>query len=208
MKNVVIVSHPLVDHSMTILRDKRTGADEFRRHADIVAKLLLIEAAKGLATGQSKIDTPLAAFDGQVLKSRVIVVPILRAGISMLSAAYELLPSISVGFVGLVRDEETAIADKYYEKIPKINPNDTVFIVDPMLATGGSMDEALNIVKAAGAKKIVIVTIVCAPEGLERVQKNHSEVPIITAAVDKHLDPKAYIVPGLGDFGDRYFATE
>lgn len=208
MKNVVIVSHPLVDHSMTILRDKRTKADEFRRHADIVAKLLLIEAARDLITGKSKIDTPLAPFDGQILKSRVIVVPILRAGISMLSAAYQLLPSISVGFVGLVRDEKTAIADKYYEKIPKINPGDTVFVVDPMLATGGSMDEALNIVKAAGAKNIAVITIVCAPEGLERVQKNHSEVPIITAAVDEKLDAKAYIVPGLGDFGDRYFATE
>jgi len=193
---------------MTVLRDKQTRADEFRRHADIVAKLLLIEAAKDLTTGKLTIDTPLAPFDGQSLKSRVIVVPILRAGISMLSAAYELLPSIAVGFVGLVRDEKTAIADKYYEKIPKINSDDNIFVVDPMLATGGSMDEALNIVKAGGAKKITVVTIVCAPEGLERVAKNHPDVPIITAAVDEKLDSKAYIVPGLGDFGDRYFGTE
>ncbi|HCM51594.1 TPA: uracil phosphoribosyltransferase [Candidatus Saccharibacteria bacterium] len=208
MKSVLVVSHPLIEHSMTVLRDKQTRADEFRRHADIVAKLLLIEAAKDLTTGKLTIDTPLAPFDGQSLKSRVIVVPILRAGISMLSAAYELLPSIAVGFVGLVRDEKTAIADKYYEKIPKINSDDNIFVVDPMLATGGSMDEALNIVKAGGAKKITVVTIVCAPEGLERVAKNHPDVPIITAAVDEKLDSKAYIVPGLGDFGDRYFGTE
>src|SRR3990167_4633356 len=201
MKSVLVVSHPLIEHSMTVLRDKQTRADEFRRHADIVAKLLLIEAAKDLTTGKLTIDTPLAPFDGQSLKSRVIVVPILRAGISMLSAAYELLPSIAVGFVGLVRDEKTAIADKYYEKIPKINSDDNIFVVDPMLATGGSMDEALNIVKAGGAKKITVVTIVCAPEGLERFAKNHPDVQNITAAVDEKLDSKAYIVPGLGAFG-------
>ncbi|MBI2589056.1 uracil phosphoribosyltransferase [Candidatus Saccharibacteria bacterium] len=208
MKNVTVVAHPLINNSMTLLRDKRTQADEFRRHSDIVSKLLLIEATKGLQTETSKIETPIASFSGQLLTDRVVVVPILRAGISMLSAAYGLLPSISVGFIGLVRDEKTAIADKYYEKLPDIKSADTIFIVDPMLATGGSMDEALNIVKSAGAKRIVVVSIVCAPEGLERVNKKHSNVPIITAAVDEKLDSNAYIVPGLGDFGDRYFGTE
>lgn len=208
MKNVTIVKHSLIDDSMTILRDKHTQADEFRRHSDIVSKLLLIEATKGLQTEVSKIETPIAPFSGQHLTDRVVVVPILRAGISMLSAAYGLLPSISVGFIGLVRDEKTGGADKYYQKLPDIKPGDTVFIVDPMLATGGSMDEALNIIKSAGAKRIVVVSIVCAPEGLARVHKNHSDVPIITAAVDQRLDDNAYIVPGLGDFGDRYFGTE
>ncbi len=205
---VSVISHPLIDHSMTVLRDKRTKPDEFRRHADIISKLLLIEAIKDLPTADIRIETPLAPFAGRQLKNRVIVVPILRAGISMLNAAFELLPLISVGFVGLVRDEKTAIADKYYEKLPKIKPTDTVFVVDPMLATGGSMDEALKIVKEAGAQNTYVVTIVCAPEGLKRVIDNHPDVPIITAAIDKKLDSKAYIVPGLGDFGDRYFGTE
>lgn len=208
MNNLTIIKHPLIDNSMTILRNKNTQADEFRRHADIVAKLLLIEATKLLNTQNTKIETPVSGFDGQELTNRIIVVPILRAGISMLGAAYELLPSIAVGFIGLVRDEKTAIADKYYEKLPKINAGDTVFVVDPMLATGGSMDKALSMVKAAGAKNIIVVSIVCAPEGLKRVNQNHSEIPIITAALDEKLNDKAYIVPGLGDFGDRYFGTE
>lgn len=208
MKNVTVVAHPLISSSMTLLRNKRTPADMFRRHSDIVSKLLLIEASKGLQTEVSKIETPLASFPGVRLTDRVVVVPILRAGISMLSAAYGLLPSISVGFIGLVRDEKTAIADKYYQKLPDIKPADTVFIVDPMLATGGSMDEALNIIKSAGAKRIVVVSIVCAPEGLARVNQKHSDVPIITAAIDQRLDNNAYIVPGLGDFGDRYFGTQ
>lgn len=208
MKNLTVVAHPLITSSMTLLRDKRTPADVFRRHADIVSKLLLIEATKLLHTQDIKIETPVAPYEGQKLTDRVIVVPILRAGISMLSAAYGLLPAISVGFIGLVRDEKTAIADKYYEKLPDIKPKDSVFIVDPMLATGGSMDEALNIIKSAGAQRIVVVSIVCAPEGLARVNQKHSDVPIITAAVDQRLDDNAYIVPGLGDFGDRYFGTE
>lgn len=208
MKNLTVVSHPLIDHSMTFLRDKRTQSDRFRRHADIVAKLLLIEAVKNLPTENKAIETPLSAFAGKKLDAKVIIVPILRAGLAMLGAAHELLPKISVGFVGLVRDEKTAIADKYYEKIPEIKPTDTVFVVDPMLATGGSMDEALAIVKEKSAKKIIAVSIVCAPEGLARINKNHPDVQVVTAAVDEHLDDKAYIVPGLGDFGDRYFGTD
>lgn len=208
MKNVTLVQHPLIDHSMAILRDKTTPSDEFRRHGDIVAKLLILEATKDLSTEDIEIETPLKKTEAKTLKTRVVVVPILRAGLSMLTAAQELLPLIAVGFVGLVRDEKTAIADKYYEKLPEIMLDDLVLVVDPMLATGGSMDEALNIVKAAGGKQIKAVCLLATQTGIDRVHKNHSDIEIVTTVIDEGLDHRAYIVPGLGDFGDRYFGTD
>lgn len=208
MKNVAVVSHPLIEHSLTVLRDKNTRTDEFRRHADVVSKVLLIEALKELHLMDKKIETPLAPFIGRELKDDVIVVPVLRAGLAMLTALQDLLPSMSVGFIGLERDEQTAIAREYYKKIPKIFSTHIVLVIDPMLATGGSMDDTIKAVKQKGAKRIVAVSIVSAPEGLGRVTKAHPDVPIITAALDERLNDKAYIVPGLGDFGDRYFGTE
>jgi uracil phosphoribosyltransferase len=208
MKNLTVVSHPLIDHSLTILRNKETKPDEFRRHADVVSKVLLIEAIKQLHVKEKKIMTPLAPFSGRELKDDVIVVPVLRAGLAMLTAMRDLLPSMSVGFIGLERDEQTAIAREYYLKIPKIFATHIVFVIDPMLATGGSMDDTIAAVKAKGAKRIVGVSIVSAPEGLKRVALHHPEVPVFTGAIDDHLNEKAYIVPGLGDFGDRYFGTE
>ncbi len=208
MNKVTVVSHPLIEYSMAILRNKNTPSDEFRRHGNIVAKMLILEATKDLETNSVEIETPLKKTEAQTLKTRVVIVPILRAGLSMLPAAQELLPLMAVGFVGLVRDEKTAIADKYYEKLPEIKPTDLVLVVDPMLATGGSMDEALNIVKAAGAKKVRAVNLLASPEGIERVHQKHPEVEIITTVIDEGLDPRKYIVPGLGDFGDRYFGTD
>jgi uracil phosphoribosyltransferase len=208
MKNVTIITHPLVEHSMAILRDKNTPNDEFRRHGDIVAKFLISEATSDLQTEPVDIATPIGPTTAQTLKSRVVVVPILRAGLSLLPAAQELLPHMAVGFVGLVRDEQTAIADKYYEKLPDIKADDLVLIVDPMLATGGSMDEAINIVKKAGGKKIKAVNLLASPEGVERIHSKHPDVEIVTTVVDDGLDDRKYIVPGLGDFGDRYFATD
>ncbi len=208
MKNVTVVSHPLIDHSLTILRDKNTKPEEFRRHADVVSKILLLEAIKKLNVKEKKIVTPLSAFAGSELKDDVIVVPVLRAGLAMLTAIQDLLPSMSVGFIGLERDEETAIAREYYLKIPKIFATHIVFVIDPMLATGGSMDDTITAVKEKGAKRIVGVSIVSAPEGVKRLFDHHPEVPIFTGAVDDHLNERAYIVPGLGDFGDRYFGTE
>ncbi|MEK7129812.1 MAG: uracil phosphoribosyltransferase [Patescibacteria group bacterium] len=207
MKHVTVVEHPLIDHSLTIIRDKDTGTEEFRRHADVVSKILLIEATKHMLLKEKKIETPLAPFSGKELKDDVIVVPVLRAGLAMLIALRDFLPAVSVGFIGLERDEKTAIARAYYEKIPKIFSTHIVLVIDPMLATGGSMDDTLVAVKQKGAKRMVAVSIVSAPEGIKRVQKNHPDVPIITAAVDSHLNDRAYIVPGLGDFGDRYFGT-
>ena len=208
MKNVTVVEHPLIRHSLTILRDKNTRTEEFRRHADVVSKILIIEATKQMHLKDKKITTPLAPFIGKELKDDVIVVPVLRAGLAMLIALQDILPKAAVGFIGLERDEKTAIAREYYKKIPKILASNIVFVVDPMLATGGSMDDTITAVKDKGATRIVSVSIVSAPEGIKRISEHHPDVPVITAAIDDHLNDKAYIVPGLGDFGDRYFGTE
>jgi uracil phosphoribosyltransferase len=208
MKNVTIISHPLVEHSMTVVRDKTTPPDEFRRHADIIAKTLILEATKYLESKTVEIETPLKRTSAKKLKSRVVVVPILRAGLSLLPAAQELLPHMAVGFVGLVRDEKTAIADKYYEKLPEIRSDDLILIVDPMLATGGSMDKAVSVVKKAGGENIKSLNLLASPEGIERLHSEHPEVEIITTVIDEGLDDRKYVVPGLGDFGDRYFGTE
>jgi uracil phosphoribosyltransferase len=207
MKQVMVVSHPLIEHSLTILRDKHTKTEEFRRHADVVSKILIIEATRTMFLKDKDIETPLSPFTGKELADDVVVVPVLRAGLAMLFALQEMLPAASVGFIGLERDEKTAIAREYYKKIPVILSTNIVIVVDPMLATGGSMDDTIKAVKEKGAKRIIGVSIVSAPVGIERVTKNHPEVPIITAALDNHLNDKAYIVPGLGDFGDRYFGT-
>jgi len=207
MNNVTIVEHPLIAHSLTVIRDKDTTTEEFRRHGDIVSKVLLMEATKHIKLKEKKVETPLAPFVGKRLSDEIIVVPVLRAGLAMLFSLRDFLPAVSVGFIGLERDEQTAIAREYYNKIPKIFATHIVFVIDPMLATGGSMDDTLRAVKEKGAKRIVAVSIVSAPEGIKRVQKSHPDVPIITAAIDSHLNDRAYIVPGLGDFGDRYFGT-
>ena len=207
MNSVTVVSHPLIAHSLTILRDKTTGTEEFRRHAAIISKILLIEATKFLSLSPKKITTPLAPFAGNQLNDKIVVVPVLRAGLAMLFALQDFLPSVSVGFIGLERDEKTAIAREYYQKIPKILSSHIVLVIDPMLATGGSFDDTISAVKKRGAKRMMIVSIVSAPEGIRRFTRAHPDVPIITAAIDKKLNAKAYIVPGLGDFGDRYFGT-
>jgi uracil phosphoribosyltransferase len=204
---VICVSHPLIDHSLTILRDKRTTTEEFRRHADIVSKIILIEATKHLSTNVRNIETPLAPFAGRELSDKVIVVPVLRAGLAMLIAIRDFLPAVSVGFIGLERDEQTAQAREYYQKMPKIFASHIVMVIDPMLATGGSFDNTVTALKKKGAKRIVVVSVVSAPEGVKLLHKRHPDVLIITGAIDDHLNAKKFIVPGLGDFGDRYFGT-
>ena len=207
MKNVIEVRHPLIDHSLTVIRRKETTTEEFRRHAGIVSKILLVEVMKGLGTANVRIETPLSPMTGRKLKDEVVVVPVLRAGLAMLFAIQDFLPAVSVGFVGLERDEQTAQAREYYRKLPKLLASHHVLVIDPMLATGGSFDDTVTLLKEKGAKRITIVSIVSAPEGIIRVQRNHPEVKIFTAAIDDHLNDKKFIVPGLGDFGDRYFGT-
>ncbi len=205
--NVICVSHPLIAHSLTVLRDYRTTTEEFRRHADIVSKIILIEAMKRLSTNIKRIKTPLAPFAGRELNDKVIVVPVLRAGLAMLIALRDFLPAVSVGFIGLERDEQTAQAREYYQKMPAIFASHIVMVIDPMLATGGSFDATVAALKKRGAKRMVVVSIISAPEGITFLQKRHPDVLIITGAIDDHLNLKKFIVPGLGDFGDRYFGT-
>jgi uracil phosphoribosyltransferase len=207
MKSVIIVKHPLIDHSLTILRDKNTGHEVFRRHAGVVSKLVITEAAKQISLNPIKIETPLTDTNGYEMANDIILVPVLRAGLAMLSSVQDLFPAARVGFVGLERDEKTAVAREYYNKIPNIDPMHEIFILDPMLATGGSFDDAVVILQKRGAKKLTLVCIVAAPEGLRLIQAKHPKVGIYTAAIDDHLNDRKYIVPGLGDFGDRYFGT-
>ncbi len=206
-KKLYIITHPLIDHSLTILRDKTTTTENFRRHAGIVSKILILEATRHLRLARKAIVTPLAPTIGKKLKDDVIVVPVLRSGLAMLIELEDFLPSVEVGFIGLSRDEKTAQAHKYYQKLPKIFASHTVLLIDPMLATGGSLIESIVMLREKGAKKIIVVCIVSAPEGIQRIQHAYPDVAIYTAAVDKKLDAHKFIVPGLGDFGDRYFGT-
>ncbi len=207
MNNITVVSHPLIDHSLTILRHKATRTEQFRQHAAIVSKILLFEATKLLGLIDHPIETPLAPMMGKKLADELIVVPVLRAGLAMLTALQDFLPSVAVGFIGLERDEKTAVAREYYRKLPKTFSSHLVMVIDPMLATGGSFDDTLSALKEKGATRMMVVSIVSAPEGILRLQTKYPDVPIVTAAVDEKLNDQKYIVPGLGDFGDRYFGT-
>jgi uracil phosphoribosyltransferase len=207
MPNVTIVSHPLLDHSLTALRDKHCTTAEFRHHAGIVSKILTIEATKNLHVVGKTVHTPLAPFYGKKLKNDVVVVPVLRSGLAMLMELQDFLPAAVVGFIGLARDEKTAQAHEYYQNLPKIFASHTVLLIDPMLATGGSFVESLAMLKAKGAKHITIICIVSAPEGIKKIAKEFPDVDIYTAAIDSKLNGRKFIVPGLGDFGDRYFGT-
>ena len=205
--HVNIVEHPLISSSLALLRDKNTTTATFRQHAGIVSTILIVEATKKLATKPTAIETPLAPMQCATLAGNVVVVPVLRAGLAMLFAAQDLLLDVPVGFLGLERDENTAIAREYYQKFPGKLENHRAIIIDPMLATGGSLDDTVNAVKKRGCREITLVCVVAAPEGVERMKQLHPGTELFTAAIDDHLDDKKYIVPGLGDFGDRYFGT-
>ena len=207
MENVKVISHPVMAHSLTVLRDKNTEAAAFRRHANSVAHGLLLHATEQMALTETNVTTPLATTAGVRLEGTLLAVPILRAGLAMLPAVQQLIPSVRVGFIGLERDEKTAVAHQYYNKIPDQLAGQKVLIIDPMLATGGTMEDTIAAAKAKGANDITAVCIVAAPEGIARISKAHPDVKILTAAIDECLDDNKYIVPGLGDFGDRYFDT-
>jgi uracil phosphoribosyltransferase len=208
MDRVTLVKHSLIENSLTILRDKNTKLEEFREHSAVVSKILFLEAVKNLNLKPKKIETPLTIFNGSEISGRIVVVPVLRAGLAMFFAIQEIFPAVLVGLIGLERDEATAIAREYYRKFPKILPDDKVFVIDPMLATGGSIDDTLKALKTKGITADCVISIVSAPEGIARVVKNYPQVLIFTAAIDKELNDKKYIVPGLGDYGDRYFGTD
>lgn len=208
MKNVHLVSHPFVTDSLAHLRDKNTTLKKFRFHSDQICQLLFAEAIRGLDFINEEIETPLIKTTVQKLKDEVIVVPVLRSGIAMLFGAMQLLPKSKIGFVGLQRNEETAIASEYYWKLPKITSNSVVIVTDPMLATGGSILHLLDKVSQYPAKEIRIVCVLAAPEGIKAIHAKYPNTKIFTGVVDEYLNDKKYIVPGLGDYGDRYFGTE
>ncbi|MGM9517504.1 uracil phosphoribosyltransferase [Acidaminococcus timonensis] len=204
---VHVVNHPLIKEKMTHLRDKKTQPRNFRRLLDEIAQLLLFEVTRDLPLRETKVTTPLAETTGYELAvSGITVVPILRAGLGFLDAVLDLIPEARVGHIGLTRDEETLEPIKYYCKIPK-DKDAEIILIDPMLATGGSAAAALSMLKEEGYKHFRFMCLVAAPEGVELVNKEHPDVPIYTAALDDHLNEHGYIVPGLGDAGDRVFGT-
>ena len=202
-----LVNHPLVHDSLAQLRDKATRPDEFRRLATRISVLLAAEALRELPTRQSTVETPIGPADARRVGADVVVVPVLRAGLGMLDAVLELVPSARVGYIGLQRDESTAIASQYYSKLTRGLRDSYVLMIDPMLATGGSASAALELLRQAGASRVRIVCIVAAPEGVAVVEREHPDVSIYTPVVDSHLNANKYIVPGLGDFGDRLYGT-
>lgn len=207
--NVHEVKHPLLQHKLSVLRDVTTDKKGFREILNEITLLLAYEATKNLPLMQKKVKTPLETFDSQVLvDERVVILPILRAGIGMVDGFLSLLPHALVAHIGLFRDEETLEPQSYYFKIPEKSTDKQFFICDPMLATGGSAVAAINRIKQEGIQKINYVCIVSAPEGIKEFTKHHPDVPIYTACVDRELNSKGYIVPGLGDAGDRLFGTK
>ena len=204
---VHIVDHPLVHDALVTLRDKATAPDAFRRAATRISVLLIAEALKDLATQPVTVETPLGPAPGQRAGSDVVVVPVLRAGLGMLDAVLELVPHARVGHIGLQRDEMTAVASQYYSKLPAQLDASFVLMIDPMLATGGSAVAALDLLQHAGAKVVRMICIVAAPEGIALVEQHHRDVAIYTPVVDRGLNSHKFIVPGLGDFGDRLYGT-
>ena len=208
MKNLTILHHPLVQRDLTLLRDKRTPSNQFRSVLRRASTLMAIEVTRDLPLMSAIVATPLAKTTGYVLSRPVVLVPILRAGLGLVGGFVEVLPDARVGHIGLYRDEQSLKPVDYYFKVPKNLREAMVFLLDPMLATGGSLAAAITYLKKRGAKTMVCVTLVAAPEGVRRVHKKHPEVPIFTCSLDKRLNSKGYILPGLGDAGDRIFGTE
>lgn len=203
----VQIDHPCVQHKLAIIRNVETGHKRFRELATEITKFLCYEALKHIKTKEVDVETPLATAKCHKIDTDIVVVPILRAGIGMLEGILELVPTARVGFVGLYRDEETKLPVSYYERFPPQVDGGTCILIDPMLATGGSTAAAIDVLKKSGAAKVVVICIVTCEEGLSRVETAHPDVPIYTASIDDKLDENKYIVPGLGDAGDRLFGT-
>lgn len=201
------IIHPLISHKLTILRDKNTAHKEFRELTREISLLLAYEAFKDLNLVDCQVETPLEVTTGKKISDKIIIVPILRAGIGMSDAVLSLLPQAQVEFLGIYRDHETKLPVEYYQKLPDSNSNPQVVIVDPMLATGGSLIAAIQILKKKNYHRIKILCLISSPEGLKTVSELYPDVEIITACIDRCLDEKMYILPGLGDAGDRLFKT-
>jgi uracil phosphoribosyltransferase len=201
-----VSSHPVVLDCLAGLRDRRTGPEEFRSLARKIMTMLLYEATAELPTRSASVTTPMTEAAACYLDGEVVAIPVLRAGLGLLPPVLDLLPRVSVGYLGLERDEETAVARIYYRKLPPL-AGKVPLLLDPMLATGGSATQALDLIAAAGGTGTRLVCVVAAPEGVRRVEAAHPDVRIFTAALDEGLNSSAFILPGLGDFGDRLFGT-
>ncbi len=202
-----VLDHPLAAHVITHLRDKTTKPATFRTLCYQISLLLAVEATRSLPTVEKPIETPLEPVSGRVLAHEpLVVVPILRAGLGMVQPFLDIFPDVSVGYIGLERDHQTAVARSYYCKLPPLAGR-RVMLVDPMLATGGSAVKAIDVIRAQGGTDLTLVSIVSAPEGVAEVVRHYPQLPIFTAALDRELNAKKYILPGLGDFGDRLYGT-
>jgi uracil phosphoribosyltransferase len=201
------VKHALVEHVLCRLRDKATPSEEFRRLARRISYLLIAEATRDLATVEARVETPLQTAVVRRLEVPVVAIPVLRAGVGMLDPFLELVPEAQVGYVGLERNEETAVARRYYQKVPTGISQAAVFLLDPMLATGGSAVMALSALRELGVRGARVLSIVSAPEGIERVSQEAPDAILYTTAIDEGLNDRKFILPGLGDFGDRLYGT-
>jgi uracil phosphoribosyltransferase len=207
VKTLTVINHPLVQHNLTRLRDERTQPQEFRRLLGEIAGLMTYEATRSLGVKKISVRTPMEKTTGAQLEKEIVLVPILRAGLGMLDGILEMIPHARVGFIGLKREETTLRAHFYHKSLPKNLARCEVILIDPMLATGGSAVAAIDFLREQGAKSIRLVSLVAAPEGVARVRKSYKTLPIFTAAVDRQLNRVGYILPGLGDAGDRLFGT-
>ena len=209
MENVTIFNHPLIQHKISILRNKNTGTNEFRSLIEEIAMLMGYEALRDLPTEEVEVETPIeTCMTPMIAGKKLAVVPILRAGLGMVNGILALVPSAKVGHIGLYRDPETHVPVEYYCKMPNDIAERDVIVLDPMLATGGSASAAITFIKGYGCKHIKLMNVIAAPEGIACIQKEHPDVDIYVAAVDEKLNDHAYIVPGLGDAGDRIFGTK
>jgi uracil phosphoribosyltransferase len=207
VKNLTVIKHPLVQHNLTRVRDERTQPQEFRRLLGEIASLMIYEATRSLKVTRISVQTPLEKAAGSRLEREIVLVPILRAGLGMLNPILEIIPHARVGFIGLKREESTLRAHFYHKSLPKELGRCEVIMIDPMLATGGSAVAALDFLREQGAKRIRLVSLVASPEGIKRVRKSYPTLPIFTASIDRGLNEVGYILPGLGDAGDRLFGT-
>lgn len=208
MKKITVINHPLVSHKLAIIRDKKTTTKEFKESVKELSVLLTYEITRDLKTKEIKVETPITKTKVNVISQPVVIVPILRAGLGMVDGITDVIPTAKVGHIGLYRDGKTLKPHTYYAKFPPKLDKALVLLLDPMLATGGSASQAINILKEKGAKHIKFVGIVGCPEGLNKLQSDHPDVEIYLAAKDSHLNELGYIVPGLGDCGDRLFGTK
>ena len=203
---VIELSHPLKNHYLTILRDKNTTVEDFRTYASKLSYLLILEGSKNISLLNKEVETPLTKTEGYEIENENVAVSVLRAGLGLVDGVKDLIPNVAFGYIGVQRNEETAEPEYYYENLPNLE-NKNVFILEPMLATGGSLSFAIDKVKESSPKNIIALTVISAPEGIKMLEETHPDVTLVTGNIDEKLKDNWYIVPGLGDMGDRLFGT-